>query len=42
MTNTQICRRHLYKALSKPGPFSDEDWVPGSETIDALETSKIL
>lgn len=35
-------RKHLYKALSKAGPFSDEDWVPGPETIDALETSKIL
>lgn len=34
--------KHLHKVLSKPGPFSDEDWVPGPETIDALETSKIL
>lgn len=33
---------HLYKVLSKPGPFSDEDWVPGEETINALESSKIL
>lgn len=35
-------RKHLHKVLSKPGPFCDEDWVPGPETIDALETSKIL
>ncbi|KAB8245057.1 hypothetical protein BDV35DRAFT_381782 [Aspergillus flavus] len=34
--------KHLHKVLTKPGPFSDEDWVPGSETISALETSKIL
>ncbi|PKY01573.1 NEDD8-activating complex, catalytic component UBA3 [Aspergillus campestris IBT 28561] len=34
--------KYLYKALSKPGPFSDEDWVPGSETISALESSKVL
>ncbi|KAE8361077.1 hypothetical protein BDV27DRAFT_133527 [Aspergillus caelatus] len=34
--------KHLHKVLSKPGPFSDEDWVPGPETISALETSKIL
>ncbi|KAJ5759196.1 hypothetical protein N7520_006352 [Penicillium odoratum] len=33
---------NLYKVLSKPGPFSDEDWVPGQATIDALEASKIL
>ncbi|KAE8165858.1 hypothetical protein BDV40DRAFT_256948 [Aspergillus tamarii] len=34
--------KHLHKVLSKPGPFSDEDWVPGPETISALEASKIL
>ncbi|KAJ6028175.1 hypothetical protein N7540_003751 [Penicillium herquei] len=33
---------HLHKILSKPGPFSDEDWVPGQDTINALESSKIL
>ncbi|KAJ0424926.1 hypothetical protein BJY00DRAFT_275585 [Aspergillus carlsbadensis] len=33
---------HLYKALSKSGPFSDPDWVPGDETIKSLEESKIL
>ncbi|KAJ5650752.1 uncharacterized protein N7484_004475 [Penicillium longicatenatum] len=33
---------HLYKVLSKPGPFSDEDWVPGQGTINTLESSKIL
>jgi len=37
-----LYREHLYKVLSKHGPFSDEDWVPGLETINALETSKIL
>ncbi|KAL4966056.1 NEDD8-activating protein UBA3 [Aspergillus stella-maris] len=34
--------KYLYKVLSKPGPFSDSDWVPGEETINALEDSKIL
>ncbi|KAL4868685.1 hypothetical protein BDV12DRAFT_95049 [Aspergillus spectabilis] len=33
---------YLYKALSKAGPFSDPDWVPGEETIKSLEESKIL
>ncbi|PWY71741.1 NEDD8-activating enzyme E1 catalytic subunit [Aspergillus heteromorphus CBS 117.55] len=33
---------HLYKVLTKSGPFSDEDWVPGPETITSLESSKIL
>ncbi|XRM39259.1 NEDD8 activating enzyme [Aspergillus tubingensis] len=34
--------KHLYSVLTKSGPFSDEDWVPGLETISALESSKIL
>ncbi|KAJ5550476.1 Molybdenum cofactor biosynthesis MoeB [Penicillium sp. DV-2018c] len=34
--------KHLHNVLSKRGPFTDEDWVPGRETIDALESSKIL
>ncbi|KAL4882654.1 hypothetical protein BJY04DRAFT_38317 [Aspergillus karnatakaensis] len=34
--------RYLYQALSKSGPFSDPDWVPGQETIESLETSKVL
>ncbi|OOF99497.1 hypothetical protein ASPCADRAFT_393341 [Aspergillus carbonarius ITEM 5010] len=34
--------KHLYKVLTKSGPFSDEDWVPGQETISALESSKVL
>ncbi|KAL2840689.1 hypothetical protein BJY01DRAFT_218259 [Aspergillus pseudoustus] len=33
---------HLYKVLSKSGPFSDPDWIPGEETIKSLEESKIL
>ncbi|EGE79072.2 ubiquitin-activating enzyme E1 C [Blastomyces dermatitidis ATCC 18188] len=32
----------LYRMLTRAGPFSDEDWVPGPETITDLETSKIL
>ncbi|KAL4898006.1 hypothetical protein BDV59DRAFT_169079 [Aspergillus ambiguus] len=34
--------KYLHKVLTKPGPFSDEDWIPGPETIGALESSKIL
>lgn len=34
--------KHLYNVLSKPGPYTDEDWAPGSETIQSLESSKIL
>lgn len=34
--------QHLHKVLSKAGPYSDEDWVPGAETINSLESSKIL
>ncbi|EHA22925.1 hypothetical protein ASPNIDRAFT_225597 [Aspergillus niger ATCC 1015] len=37
-----ITRKHLYSVLTKSGPFSDEDWVPGQETISALESSKIF
>ncbi|KAJ5923507.1 hypothetical protein N7454_008752 [Penicillium verhagenii] len=33
---------HLYKVLSKPGPFCDEDWEPGEDAITTLEASKIL
>ncbi|KAJ6089045.1 hypothetical protein N7499_003892 [Penicillium canescens] len=41
-TNKQSRWKSLYNVLSKPGPFADEDWVPGQDTIDALESSKIL
>ncbi|OOQ90118.1 NEDD8-activating enzyme E1 catalytic subunit [Penicillium brasilianum] len=34
--------KHLYKVMSKPGPYCDDDWVAGPETIDTLESSKIL
>ncbi|KAL4752084.1 hypothetical protein BDW72DRAFT_78692 [Aspergillus terricola var. indicus] len=34
--------KYLYEVLSKSGPFSDPDWVPGNETIKSLEESKIL
>lgn len=35
-------RKHLHTLLNKPGPFSDPDWVPGTETINALGSSKVL
>ncbi|KAL4926003.1 NEDD8-activating protein UBA3 [Aspergillus undulatus] len=34
--------KHLYKVLSKPGPFSDPGWVPGDVTIQTLEETKVL
>ncbi|RDW78993.1 NEDD8-activating protein UBA3 [Aspergillus mulundensis] len=34
--------KYLYRVLSKSGPYSDPDWVPGEETIKSLEESKIL
>ncbi|EEP76985.1 hypothetical protein UREG_01834 [Uncinocarpus reesii 1704] len=34
--------KHLYGILTRPGPFSDEDWIPGPETISALASSKIF
>ncbi|RAK73543.1 NEDD8-activating protein UBA3 [Aspergillus fijiensis CBS 313.89] len=34
--------KHLYNVLTRSGPSSDEDWVPGPETISTLESSKIL
>ncbi|WEW58859.1 NEDD8 activating enzyme [Emydomyces testavorans] len=34
--------KHLHRILTRSGPFSDEDWIPGRETISALEASKIL
>ena len=38
----KLQRTLLDKLLSKPGPASDPDWVPGPETISALESSKVL
>lgn len=35
-------RTYLDNLLNKPGPASDPDWVPGPETIHALESSKVL
>lgn len=28
--------------MTRPGPFTDEEWIPGEETIDGLEESKVL
>ena len=35
-------RTYLDKFLTKAGPASDEQWVPGEETITSLEKSKVL
>ncbi|EFR03165.1 NEDD8-activating enzyme E1 catalytic subunit [Nannizzia gypsea CBS 118893] len=34
--------RYLHRVLTRSGPYSDPDWVPGPETIAGLESSKIL
>ncbi|KAI9811373.1 MAG: hypothetical protein M1827_005533 [Pycnora praestabilis] len=34
--------KYLDNVLTKAGPFTDPEWVPGQETIDFLECSKIL
>lgn len=34
--------KHLHKVLTNAGPYCDEDWIPGEETITALGSSKIL
>ena len=28
--------------MTRPGPFTDEEWIPGQETINSLEESKVL
>lgn len=38
----KLPRTYLDRFLKKPGPASDPDWVPGEETINALESSKVL
>ena len=38
----KLPRTYLDNLLNKPGPASDPDWVPGPETISALESSKVL
>ena len=35
-------RTYLDRVLSASGPFADPDWVPGPETISAVEQAKIL
>lgn len=35
-------RKHLDTILSTPSSFADPDYVPGRDTIDALESSKVL
>jgi len=40
--NLTTDRTYLDNFLNKPGPTSDPEWVPGEDTIDNLETSKIL
>ncbi|MCJ1430480.1 hypothetical protein MMC29_008398 [Sticta canariensis] len=46
MANIEIGSRakwiYLDKFLTRPGPSTDPDFVPGVETITSLETSKVL
>lgn len=35
-------RKYLDNIMTRPGPFTDEEWIPGQETIDSLEESKVL
>ena len=35
-------RIYLDNILMRGGPFTDEEWVPGEETITSLEQSKVL
>ena len=39
---TQTTRTYLDRFLTKAGPASEEQWVPGEETIASLEASKVL
>ncbi|PGH01958.1 hypothetical protein AJ80_08940 [Polytolypa hystricis UAMH7299] len=34
--------KYLYRFLTRSGPFSDTEWVPGPEATASLEASKIL
>ncbi|EFW17221.1 hypothetical protein D8B26_003958 [Coccidioides posadasii str. Silveira] len=34
--------KHLHRILTRSGPFSDDDWVPGPETMSAVASSKVL
>ena len=35
-------RVYLDNFLTKPGPFTDESFVPGQDTIEAVANAKIL
>jgi hypothetical protein len=37
-----VYRKHMDKILSRPGAFTDPDWVPGQVVIDNLEALKVL
>ena len=39
---TYLNRAYLDNFLTKPGPLADESFVPGQDTIDAVEAAKIL
>ncbi|KAI9788968.1 MAG: hypothetical protein M1816_006426 [Peltula sp. TS41687] len=34
--------KHLDKFLTRSGPFTDKNWIPGKETINFLEDARIL
>jgi ubiquitin-activating enzyme E1 C len=35
-------RKYLNNILSRPGPFTDPDWVPGEAQLETLARAKIL
>lgn len=42
LTTLTAYRKYLDHILTRRGPFTDEEWVPGEETITSLEQSKVL
>ena len=41
-TQANYKRTYLDKFLKEPGPFADESFVPGEDTIQAVEAAKVL
>ena len=35
-------RRYLDHVLTQAGPFTESDWTPGEDTINSLESSRVL
>jgi hypothetical protein len=35
-------RKYLDRVLNRSGPYADPDWMPGYDTINSLESAKVL